>query len=140
MCANSNFKKKRKKESLNSGTLHQWMKLPPKENGLLSKNLSAKHRLLYYPISYWSERPRTTQGIAAALGCPPEPDGKTILLRTPHTSFAGHREISLDQATLYLLASFHSDGRCCAGCWGEKTAAVLPNTGSCMLLQYQPSR
>lgn len=39
--------------------------------------------------------PKIPQAIATAVGCPPEFDGKTLLLKTPYTLAAGHGEIRL---------------------------------------------
>jgi hypothetical protein len=50
------------------------------------------------PVSYQSASPWSLQNntsIAIVPGIPPEPHGKTLLLKAPHTSAAGHRDASL---------------------------------------------
>lgn len=51
-----------------------------------------------------------------AFYCPPELNGKTLLLKIPYTLVIGHREIiDTDQEDSSLMTSFHGFGRCCAG-------------------------
>lgn len=39
------------------------------------------------------ETRKTGQAFVIALGCPPELDGKTLLLETPHTLIIRHGEV-----------------------------------------------
>lgn len=61
---------------------------------------------------------RTLQAIAVAPGCPPELDGKTLLLKTLHTGVTGHEEIRLKASS--LLTSAHSARRFDLHCQGTE--------------------
>lgn len=72
----------------------------------------------------WSGVSKATPVMATALGRPPELEGKIPLLKTPYTLVTGHRnQAGIDQEDYFLMDSFHSAGRCYAGCmyarvWG----------------------
>lgn len=57
--------------------------------------------------------PQTTHSIVTALSSSPELDGKTVLLKTPHTPFTGYREAMLERGleASSLLPSLHSTKR-----------------------------
>lgn len=101
------------------------MELPDVIKFLNKNSVSGAEHL---PISCWPKRsksPNPTQGIQAtviALDCPPELDGKTLLLKIPHKIlyYRTHRnEDRTDLKTLYPLGSVHGARRCYAGCRGE---------------------
>lgn len=43
-----------------------------------------------------SATPKTLQAMATAVGHPPEPAGKIMLLKIPHAVVIGHQEIKLE--------------------------------------------
>lgn len=51
-----------------------------------------------------SQVPRTIQTIVTGLGCPPELDGKAILLRTPHMLGTAHGAIRPILSEIFLPA------------------------------------
>lgn len=75
------------------------LKFPPPPNPLLRyKSSEMKSHVRYRIPSYMllameaPDAPQTTEATAIAYGCPLEPDGKTLLLKTQHTWVAGSRE------------------------------------------------
>lgn len=50
------------------------------------------------------ESPQTVETVAIALGCPPELEGKTLLLKTPHTSDTGLRGIKVERSEFAMHA------------------------------------
>lgn len=82
------------------------------------KNLSAGYWMFLYELLV-RETPkasRTTQVIAIALGCPL--DGQSLLLKTPPTFEAEHKEVSLELSRKLPLCwlSLHSPRKLSAGC------------------------
>lgn len=51
------------------------------------------------------------QALAITLDCPPELDGKTLLLKTTDALLLRHREAGIDWEYSSLLASFHTNGK-----------------------------
>jgi hypothetical protein len=71
-----------------------------------------------------SQRPfQTIQGVAIALGCQPEHDGKTLLLKSHHTLVTVYEEIKPAVAgeLSSLLASFHGTEGTMKAAEGEKS-------------------
>lgn len=74
------------------------------------------------------EAPKTGQAIIIALGCPPEFDGRTPLLKRPSIYF-GYRtqrnQAGTELEVSSLLASFRSSARRYAGRWGRRVTNSL---------------
>ena len=63
----------------------------PQKHSLTNKASSIRCGMS--PLELLVRPPRTIQATAIALACPPELNGKSLLLKTPHTLVPGQREI-----------------------------------------------
>lgn len=87
---------------------------------LLNKNSNAQHE--YLSMKCWSQTLQRTpeaKPIAVAFICAPELDGKTLLLKSPHTSVTGSTAIKSELS--WKLTSFYSTRRSYANHGGEKS-------------------
>lgn len=89
----------------------------------------------YFPVSYglggrW--RPQNNTGLSTMTGCPPELQGK-ILLLTTHVLGKGQREMELALEASSVLASRHDARRCSAVLSARLSLAVILSRGPCML-------
>lgn len=80
-----------------------------------------------------NKRNKCCLSLKTDLGCPPQLDGKTPLLMTPHTEKSSWNSV----INCLPVENFPSTRRCY--CTGEKLSTILPQYGFCSL-QYQPVR
>lgn len=81
-----------------SDTLHGWIKPLLEAIRFLNGNLIAKSGIPPCALSIWvaSEAPETVQAVTTAHGYPSGLDGKTLLLKLPHTLDVEYRETNQD--------------------------------------------
>lgn len=86
-----------------------------------NRTLSIKYRTLPFEllIGIVQETPNSPQALVIALGCPPEPDGTSLFLKTAHRLLTIHGKTKLLQ-----LASCQSTGRCMKMLGGKESAVL----------------
>lgn len=86
---------------------------------------------LFQVIGHWGLVDKQIfHDIIIALGCPPELDSKTVLLKTVHPYIIEHGEMNLLLTNLEassLPSSLHSAGRFYVGFYRKKAIINLPN-------------
>lgn len=100
-------------------------------------------RVGYFPVNFWSKDPRVpkaTQTVDISLTCPPELDGKVLLLNLPHTLVVWHKGIKLELKACSLLVCFNRDQRFCVDHWERKDIIVFTQWKNLAFYKYWPTR
>lgn len=105
---------------------------------LLNKNSNAQHE--YLSMKCWSQtlqRAPKAKPIAVAFICAPELDGKTLLLKSPHTSVTGSTAIKSELS--WKLTSFYSARRSYANHGGRRAINGLTQQWTLPVKQDAPT-